>query len=110
MSPIDKYSYRITWSEEDGEFVGLCAELPSLSWLAETQELALKGIKKVVRDVVADMKASGEPVPEPLSVKRYSGELRVRLPPTLHRRLAIQAAEEKRSLNRLIVTKLVGNG
>jgi predicted HicB family RNase H-like nuclease len=110
MSPVDKYSYRITWSEEDGEFVGLCAELPSLSWLAESQELALKGIKKVVRDAVADMKANGEPVPEPLSAKRYSGELRVRLPPTLHRRLAIQAAEEKRSLNRLIVTKLVQNG
>jgi predicted HicB family RNase H-like nuclease len=110
MSPVDKYSYRITWSEEDGEFVGICAELPSLSWLAQTQELALKGIKKVVRDVVADMKANGEPVPEPLSAKRYSGELRVRLPPTLHRRLAIQAAEEKRSLNRLIVTKLVQNG
>ena len=67
MSPVEKYSYRITWSEEDGEFVGLCAELPSLSWLAESQEAALKGIKKVVRDAVADMKANGEPVPEPLS-------------------------------------------
>ena len=52
---IKHYTYRITWSTEDGEHVGLCAELPSLSWLAKTPEAALKGIQKVVADVVADM-------------------------------------------------------
>ena len=36
----DKYTYRVTWSEEDGEYVGLCAEFPSLSWLADTQTAA----------------------------------------------------------------------
>jgi len=36
------YTYRVTWSPEDGEHVGLCAELPSLSWLAKTPEAALK--------------------------------------------------------------------
>ena len=30
---IDKFTYRIMWSEEDQEFVGLCAEFPSLSWI-----------------------------------------------------------------------------
>ena len=44
----DRYTYRLTWSDEDNEFVGLCTEFPSLSWLAETQEEALQGIKKVV--------------------------------------------------------------
>ena len=41
----DKYTYRVTWSEDDSEYVGLCAEFPSLSWLAETPETALKGIR-----------------------------------------------------------------
>ena len=27
----DKYTYRVTWSEEDAEYVGLCAEFSSLS-------------------------------------------------------------------------------
>ena len=40
----DRYTYRVTWSEEDHEHVGLCAELPSLSWLASTPEAALKDI------------------------------------------------------------------
>jgi predicted RNase H-like HicB family nuclease len=37
----DRYTYRVTWSEEDSEYVGLCAEFPGLSWLAETPEAAL---------------------------------------------------------------------
>ena len=37
---FDKYTYRVTWSEEDIEYVGLCAGFPSLSWLAETREAA----------------------------------------------------------------------
>jgi predicted HicB family RNase H-like nuclease len=106
MATVDRYTYRITWSEEDGEFVGLCAEFPSLSWLGSTQEAALKGIRKVVRDALKDMATSGETAPEPLSSKSYSGELRVRIPPTLHRQLAVEAAEQNRSLNRVIIDKL----
>lgn len=45
---------------EDGKHLGLCIEFPSLSWLAKTPEAALKGIGKVVAEVVADMQASGE--------------------------------------------------
>ena len=32
----DRDTYRITWSAEDGEHVGLCAEFPLLSWPAPT--------------------------------------------------------------------------
>ncbi len=60
---INHYTYRVTWSQEDGEHVGLCAELPSLSWLAPTPEKALAGIRRVVAEVVADMQAAGDPFP-----------------------------------------------
>jgi predicted HicB family RNase H-like nuclease len=102
----DKYTYRITWSEDDAEYVGLCAEFPSLSWLANTPEAALKGIRKVVNEVVADMLSAGEPVPEPIATKHFSGKFMVRVPPDVHRQLAIQAAEAGVSLNRLASAKL----
>ena len=102
----DRYTYRVTWSEEDHEHVGLCAEFPSLSWLAETPEAALKGIRKLVAEVVVDMRAQGEPLPEPLAAKDYSGKFMVRVPPEVHRRLAIEAAEARVSLNRLVSAKL----
>ncbi len=103
---VDHYTYRVTWSPEDSEHVGLCAEFPSLSWLARTPDAALKGIRAIVAETVADMAKSGENIPEPLAEKRYSGEFRVRIPPELHRVLAMQAAEQGVSLNRLVSMKL----
>ena len=105
---IEHYTYRVTWSAEDEEHLGLCAEFPSLSWLAQTPEDALSGIRKTVAKVVSDMRSNGEPIPKPLSEKRYSGEFRVRIPPDVHRNLAMQAAEQGISLNRLASAKLSG--
>ncbi|MFA5903322.1 MAG: toxin-antitoxin system HicB family antitoxin [Desulfobacula sp.] len=102
----DHYTYRVTWSADDNEYVGLCAEFPSLSWLDETPESALKGIRNIVADVVNDMTASEENIPEPLAVKNYSGKFMVRVPPDVHRALAIKAAEAGISLNRLVSSKL----
>jgi len=102
----DRYTYRVTWSEDDNEYVGLCAEFPSLSWLARTPETALKGIRKVVEDVVKDMRNNGETIPEPIACKRFSGKFMVRVPPQVHRNLAIKAAESGVSLNRLASSKL----
>lgn len=106
MLQNDRYTYRVTWSEEDNEYVGLCAEFPSLSWLEQSPEEALKGIRQTVAQVAADLEKSGEPVPEPIAVKKYSGKFMVRIPPELHRRLAIEAAESGVSLNRLASDKL----
>jgi len=103
---LDRYTYRVTWSDEDNQCVGLCAEFPSLSWLDVTPEKALRGIRKVVAEVVADMQANGEPVPEPISGRHYSGKFMVRVPPEVHRKLAVEAAEEDVSLNRLVSSKL----
>lgn len=102
----DHYTYRVTWSVDDAEHAGLCVEFPSLSWLAATPEAALAGIRKLVREVVRDMESTGEAIPRPLAEKHYSGEFRVRIPPQVHRSLALQAAEQGVSLNRLASAKL----
>jgi predicted HicB family RNase H-like nuclease len=102
----DRYTYRVTWSDEDEEYGGLWAEFPSLSWLARTPEAALKGIRKVVADVVKDMQESGDPIPDPIASRQYSGKFMVRVPPEVHRKLAVQAAEAGVSLNRLASSKL----
>ena len=103
---INHYTYRVTWSAEDNEHVGLCAEFPSLSWLAPTPEKALSGIRRVVGEVVKEMKSSGEVVPDALSEKTYSGRFMVRIPSMVHRTLATQAAEQGISINRLVSAKL----
>jgi len=102
----DLYTYRISWSEDDQEHVGLCLEFPSLSWLAKTPEDALRGIRRVVSEAILDMERNGETPPSPLSLRAFSGKFVVRVPPHVHRDLAMRAAEEKISLNRLINSKL----
>ncbi len=103
---IDRYTNRITWSEEDQEHVGLCAEFPSLSWLADNPEKALKDIRKLTRVCINEMKQNGEELPEPLSTKSYRGKFMIRVPPESYRMLAIEAAESGVSLNGLVSSKL----
>lgn len=72
----DQYTYQVTWSYEDGEYVGLCAEFPSLSWLAPTPDEAFSGIRQIVSDCIADMHTTGEAPPEPIA-ERVSMSMRV---------------------------------
>src|ERR1700758_2340197 len=106
MPDATHYTYRVTWSAEDGEHVATVAEFPSLSWLAPTPVEALAGLADVVRDVLTDMAASGEPIPAPLSERTYSGRFVVRVPAEVHRRLVREAAEQHVSLNRLVSDRL----
>lgn len=100
------YTYRVTWSAEDGEYVATCLEFPSLSWLAESRSDAIDGLERLVADVVEDMAANGEMVPEPLSERRFSGTFNVRIGERLHRDLVMHATEERMSLNQYVVRKL----
>ena len=102
----DRYTYRVTWAAEDDEYVALCAEFPSLSWLAGTPEEALHGLRQLVAEVMADLQANHEPIPEPFALRQYSGKFLVRVPPDLHRQLVVEAAEAGVSLNRLASAKL----
>ncbi len=99
----EKYSYRIIWSEEDQEYVGLCTELPSLSWLSPNQTEAFDGIMKLAASVIQDMEKAGEPIPEPISTKEYSGKFVVRVPPEVHRKLVMEAMGAHVSLNRYLL-------
>ena len=106
MSDVTRYTYGVTWSVEDDEHVATCLELPSLSWLADTQEDALGGLRELVAEVVRDLAGTGGPVPEPLSLRSKSGKFNLRVGEQLHRRLAIEAAEEHLSLNQYVVRRL----
>nr|VFJ70435.1 MAG: hypothetical protein BECKDK2373C_GA0170839_12621 [Candidatus Kentron sp. DK] len=96
VSEIDNYLYGVTWSEEDGEFVGLCAEFPSLSWLDGNPEAALRGIRSVVSDCVLDMAGNDEAPPAPMASGRYSDEFLARVPPEIRHHLCQGSGEGRR--------------
>ena len=64
------YTFRVIWSVADGEYVGLCSEFPSLSWLEPTPEEAFSGIRQLVKQVVGDMLTTGEDIPIPFADRK----------------------------------------
>jgi len=106
MTDTKRYTYRVSWSDDDSEHVATIAEFPSLSWLHSDQAKALLGLVDLVDEVVADLEATGESVPAPIAERRFSGKFNVRVPESRHRELVLSAAEEGVSLNRLVSDRL----
>ena len=67
------YTYQVTWSENDQEYLGTCLEFPSLAQLAKTHSFALRGIIKLVVGIVENMQANHEPTPYPIA-KHFKGK------------------------------------
>ncbi len=103
---VTHYRYAVQWSPEDGEFVATVAEFPSMSWLDADQVGALRGLEGLIETVIADLNAVGDVVPEPFSDRSYSGRLNLRVPTNLHRKLALEATQNRLSLN-AYATKLL---
>lgn len=102
----NKYTYEVSWSDEDGVFISRCLEFPSLAAHGKTEFEALKEIVDLVDDVVADMRKNKETVPEPISTRNFSGTTNLRMPKALHRELVKEAARQDVSLNQLLLLKL----
>jgi len=100
---IEKYTYRIEWSEEDKIHIAKCLEFPSLIAHGETAEKALHEIEIVVEETINWL---NEPIPEPLGLKKFKGNLTLRVPPEIHGEPVIKFAEEGVSINQFILSKL----
>ena len=101
------YAYRVVWSSEDAEYIATALEWgPGLSWLGADPDEALRGLRVLIDQAVADLREGGKPVPESVADRTYSGKVLLRMPATLHRRLTIDAAEEGVSVNQLAVSRL----
>lgn len=82
---VEKYTYRIEWSEEDNTHIAKCLEFPSLRTHGESAQEALKEMEFVVDETISWMKEDGEVLPEPLSARKYKENLTRRVPPELHK-------------------------
>jgi predicted HicB family RNase H-like nuclease len=103
---MNRYTYRGEWSCEHGEYVGRCIELPWLSQWAPTLREAIARVEQAVDEYIADRQDDGVDVPAPITQRKYSGKFMVRTSPTLHARLAVEAAEQNVSINHWVVQKL----
>jgi len=103
---MNRYPINIVWSEDDGEYLATCASFPGLSAFGETEEEALKEAKIALELFIASYTERGLTLPKPVRVSKYSGQLRLRLPKSLHQRAATIASHDGVSLNQYITNAL----
>ncbi len=102
-----KKPYRIEIEPDpDGGFAVWIRELPGCISYGETEEEALKMIKEAMELWIETALKRGVKIPEPLATKKYTGKFLVRIPSSLHERLAEMAKDEGVSLNSLIISLL----
>ena len=101
---IPNYGYRVAWSSEDDAYVATCAELEGLSGLGDTAQEALAELRVAVELAIEEFTDSGAEIPKPIPATSHSGQFRLRLPKSVHARLAARADSEGVSLNALIMS------
>jgi predicted HicB family RNase H-like nuclease len=109
MEMIDKYTFRVQWSEDDEVYLANCLEFPSLMTHGETQVDAIDELKVVLRFAVNDLSAKGKSIPTPLGERQFKGNISLRIPPETHEQLFYNASEENLSLNQYITTVIEKN-
>jgi predicted HicB family RNase H-like nuclease len=106
LADVAHYSAVVAWSSEDDEYVATSPEWPDLSWLASSEPEAIRGLRRVIRESITALEREGSRIPAPHLQPVYSGQLRLRMPRSLHQAMAAPADQEGVSLNTLALTYL----
>ena len=101
------YSYRLLWSDDDACYVATVPEFPELSGFGATAHEALNELDVALEAALEIHEEEGWPLPDPYQLQSHSGQFRLRLPRTVHARLAERAQQEGVSLNSLAATYVV---
>lgn len=114
MKTLDEYMalpYRIEIMKdtEEGGFVISCPELPGCISSGESMEAAMKNIQAAKLEWLTAAIEEGLPIYEPNTAADYSGQFKLRLPKSLHRRLSENAKKEGVSMNQYCLFLLSRN-
>lgn len=92
--------------DEDGDYYfGQVQEIPEVRADGDTLEECYNLVMEMLKSNLEIMIEDKEKIPEPVD-KTYSGKFNLRLPKSLHKKLAEEAEDEGISLNQLALYKL----
>lgn len=101
-----RYPFEIFYSEEDSGYIAIVPDIPGCSAFGETEEEALREVRVAVKSCLNALKTENRPIPEPSGISNASGRITLRMPKSLHTRLAMESKTEGVSLNQYMLYKL----
>ncbi len=94
-------------NDESGHyFYGRILELDGCQTTADNLSELYENLNEIMESYLEIKMENNLPIPIPTTAEKYSGKFVVRLPKTLHQRLAVEANKEGVSLNQLVLYKL----
>lgn len=103
---MNKHAISIKWSDEDQGFIATIPRIQALSAFGATREQALSELNVAAEAYFESLKSAGRQLPAEEKIIRYSGQIRLRMPKSLHAALSSAAENEGVSLNTYIITLL----
>ena len=103
---MDKYPVSLKWSDEDEGYIAVIPGIRGLSAFGGSPQEALAELKTAAQAYFQSLKKAGKPLPVLAKAALFSGQLRLRMPRSLHAELSQAAENEGISLNTYLVTLL----
>ncbi len=94
------------YQDDEGGWIAEIDDLPGCIADGKTPDEAIANSRDAMRSWMESRISSGLEIPEPSVADDYSGRILLRMPKSIHRRLAILAQQEGSSLNQYIVSLL----
>lgn len=98
----NNYLRIVEWSEEDQCYIGTSPGLFSGGVHGNDQEKVFQELCEVIEETVALFESEVKPLPPPTVNRNYSGKISLRIPPELHKKISIRAAQTGESVNKFI--------
>lgn len=97
------YRVEVIEDKEEGGYVLHCPELSGCMTCAQSIETGFQMLEDAKRCWFEVCLESNTPIPEPARLEDYSGQFKLRLPKSLHKRLSERSSEEGVSMNQYCV-------
>jgi len=101
-----RYPFEVFYSDEDAGYIAIVPDLPGCSAFGETEEDVLREVRLAVDSYLAALKSENRPAPAASGIPNASGKITLRMPKSLHARLALESKSEGVSLNQYMLYKL----
>lgn len=102
----DDYLKIVEWSEDDHCYVGTVPGLIIGGVHGKNQKKVFDKLCGAVEEAIQILQKEGRPLPAATANKKYSGKIALRIPPQLHKTLAMKAFQDGESVNKLIQHEL----